>query len=64
MLRAARTGEVIICRCAWCDRFKIGEEWLRLDAVGSGQQHIRESLLQCFEEQLQLRRDLTPPPTS
>lgn len=73
ILTAARKGEVSICRCAWCDRFKIGEEWLHLDAMGSGQQHIRGSLLRrashgicpdCFEGQLQLRRDLTPPPTS
>ena len=77
ILRAARDGEVSICRCAWCDRFKVGNEWLRLDDVGHGRRQIRESLLrrashgicpECFEAQLQLRRDLTrdltPPPTS
>jgi hypothetical protein len=64
ILRSARKGEVSICRCAWCDRFKIGNEWLHLDAIGRGQQHIRDSLLrrashgicpECFDEQLQLR---------
>jgi hypothetical protein len=69
ILRAARHGEVSICRCAWCERVKIGDEWLRLDAIGRGQQHIRESLMrrashgicpECFEKQLQLRRDVTP----
>jgi hypothetical protein len=72
ILRAARNGEVSICRCAWCGRFKIGDEWLHLDEVGHDQQLIRESLMrrashgicpECFEEQLQLRRDL-PPSTS
>jgi hypothetical protein len=64
IMRAARDGEVAICRCAWCDRFKIGNEWLHLDDIGHGQQHIRQTLLRrashgicpkCFDEQLQLR---------
>lgn len=44
-MRAARAGEVAIIRCAWCDRFKVGREWLLLEAIGGGQQHIRASLL-------------------
>lgn len=64
ILRAARVGRVILCRCAWCDRFKIGDEWLHLDEVGRGGQRIRESLRRrvshgicpdCFQTQLQLR---------
>jgi hypothetical protein len=73
ILRAARHGEVSICRCAWCGRFKIGEEWLHLDDVGHGRQHIRASLMRrashgicphCFDEQMQVRRDPTPPSTA
>jgi hypothetical protein len=72
ILRAARDGEVAICRCAWCDRFKVGDEWLHLDDIGRGQQHIRTTLLkrashgicpECFDEQIRLRHHtpLTPP---
>lgn len=59
-LRAARAGEVSIVRCAWCDRFNIGEEWLHLESIGEGQLNVRAELLQrathgicpeCFREQ-------------
>lgn len=66
-LRAARAGEVSIVRCAWCGRFKVGEEWLHLEAIGRGQQHIQVTLMEratngicpdCFDEQVP-RRDET-----
>lgn len=59
-LRAARGGAVSIRRCAWCGRFEVGEEWLHLEAIGSGQQNIRVALLErathgicpdCFQEE-------------
>jgi hypothetical protein len=44
LLREANAGHVLLRRCAWCDRFEIGSEWLALDAVGSGEQHLTSSL--------------------
>lgn len=44
-IRSARRGEVSIVRCAWCERFKLGEEWLPLEAIGQGQQHVEAVLL-------------------
>ena len=64
MLRQAALGQISIVRCAWCDRLKIGEEWLHLEAIGSGQQQINSSLMErashgicprCFEDQERLR---------
>ena len=64
ILRQATHGRVPIVRCAWCGRVKVGEEWLHLEAVGSGQQQIRGSLMaqashgictDCFAEQERLR---------
>lgn len=63
-MRAARGGELSLVRCAWCDRLKIGREWLHLEEVGRGQQHMRDALIQgashgicpyCFAEQAALR---------
>jgi hypothetical protein len=45
-LRAARAGEVSIVRCAWCERFQVAQEWLDLEAIGRGQQHVRGALLE------------------
>jgi hypothetical protein len=45
ILRDASAGKISIRRCAWCDRFEVGGEWLHLDAVGRGQVHIRTSLM-------------------
>jgi hypothetical protein len=45
-LRSARAGEVCIVRCAWCGRFRVGKEWLHLEAIGRGQQHIRTALVE------------------
>jgi hypothetical protein len=59
LLRAAWAGDRLIVRCAWCRRFKLGEEWLHLDAVGTRQQQIAHRLLlnashgicpDCFEK--------------
>lgn len=64
MLRQAAAGHVSIVRCAWCGRLKVGEEWLHLEAIGSGQQQINSSLMarashgicpQSFEQQEDLR---------
>ena len=44
-LRDAEAGKMTIRRCAWCHCFHVGGEWLRLEAVGAGQQRIRASLL-------------------
>jgi hypothetical protein len=46
ILRDADTGQVAIVRCAWCDRLKLEQEWLHLDAIGDGQQQIKTSLLE------------------
>ena len=46
ILRDAAGGRVSIRRCAWCERFDIGGEWLHLEAVGRGQQRIATSLLE------------------
>jgi hypothetical protein len=60
-LRDAEQGRTSLKRCAWCDRFQVGSEWLPLDAVGHGQQRIRASLLDkashgicddCFETEM------------
>jgi hypothetical protein len=64
LLRDAHAGRVLLRRCAWCGRFDIGGEWLRLDAVGAGQHSITSSLLdrathgicpQCLERELPCR---------
>jgi hypothetical protein len=44
LLREASAGRVLLVRCAWCERLKVDDEWLRLTAVGSGQQRITASL--------------------
>lgn len=59
-LRAAWAGDQLLLRCAWCQRFKIGDEWLYLDAVGDREQRVAHRLLatcshgicpSCFEKQ-------------
>lgn len=64
ILREAAHGAVSIIRCAWCGRLKVGEEWLHLETIGSGQQQISSSLIarashgicpECFAEQERLR---------
>lgn len=58
-LRAAWAGDGLLLRCAWCGRFKIGDEWLHLEAVGEREQRIAHRLLDnathgicgdCFEQ--------------
>jgi hypothetical protein len=45
LLRDAEAGTVLLVHCAWCERLRLGEEWLRLSDVGSGPR-IAESLIQ------------------
>ena len=58
ILREARTGGTLLLHCAWCGRLEVGDEWLRLDAIGSGQTRIEQELVRhsthgicpdCFE---------------
>jgi hypothetical protein len=44
ILRDAQAGDVLILHCAWCDRLKVGDEWLHLEAIGRGQQRIAASV--------------------
>jgi hypothetical protein len=64
-LRSAWAGDALLVRCAWCKRFKIGQEWLHLDAVGTREHQIANRLLlnashgicpTCFEKQTARRR--------
>lgn len=41
-LRDAYAGRSMLVRCAWCESLQIGDEWLRLEAIGEGQQRITE----------------------
>jgi hypothetical protein len=43
-LREARAGGALLLHCAWCGKLQVGDEWLRLDAIGSGQTRIAEQL--------------------
>jgi hypothetical protein len=43
-LQAAHREGAILVRCAWCDRLRIGEEWLHLEAIGRGQQLITSTI--------------------
>jgi hypothetical protein len=45
ILRDAEAGKISIRRCAWCDRFDVGGEWLQLEAIGSGEEMISAHLL-------------------
>ena len=45
VLREARTGKTMLLHCAWCGRLEVGGEWLRLEAIGSGQTRITEDLV-------------------
>jgi hypothetical protein len=58
VLREARSGRTMLVHCAWCGRLEIGDEWLKLEAIGTGQTRIAEQLVQqsthgicpdCFE---------------
>ncbi|HET8751094.1 MAG TPA: hypothetical protein VFM43_01045 [Gaiellaceae bacterium] len=58
MLREARGGGTMLLRCAWCGRLEVGEEWLQLEAIGTGQTRIAQQLVrqsthgicpECFE---------------
>jgi hypothetical protein len=58
ILREAGSGSTMLVHCAWCRRLQIGDEWLELTAVGSGQTRIAERLVRrsthgicpdCFE---------------
>jgi hypothetical protein len=66
ILRDALAGKVSIRRCAWCERFDVGGEWLHLDAIGDGQQQIAASLLarathgicpHCFDREMRTSAD-------
>jgi hypothetical protein len=43
--REARAGKTMLRHCAWCGRLEVGGEWLRLEAIGSGQTRIAEQLV-------------------
>jgi hypothetical protein len=45
ILRDAEAGKISIRRCAWCERFDVGGEWLHLEAIGSGEEMISAHLL-------------------
>ena len=45
MLREAHANETLLVRCAWCNRLRVGDEWLELQAIGTGQTRIAERLL-------------------
>jgi hypothetical protein len=45
VLREARAGKTMLLHCAWCGRLEVGDEWLRLGAIGSGQTRIAEQLV-------------------
>lgn len=45
VLREARAGKAMLLHCAWCGRLEVGNEWLRLEAVGSGQTRIADDLV-------------------
>lgn len=58
LLREARAGGTMLLRCAWCGRLEVGEEWLQLEGIGTGQTRITEELVrrsthgicpECFE---------------
>lgn len=42
--REAQAGRTLLRRCAWCDRFQVGDVCLHLDAIGRGQPQITASL--------------------
>lgn len=44
ILRDARAGKAMVVRCAWCDGFQLGYEWLHLEAIEPGQQLITEEV--------------------
>jgi hypothetical protein len=44
-MREARWGGRLLLHCAWCQRLQVGQEWLQLDAIGSGQTRIAEELV-------------------
>jgi hypothetical protein len=44
LLRDADAGNVLLLRCAWCDRFDVGGEWLNLEAIGDGERRITSRL--------------------
>ena len=58
ILREAGAGGAMLVHCAWCQRLQVGDEWLGLTAIGSGQTRIAEQLVRrsthgicpdCFE---------------
>jgi hypothetical protein len=58
ILREAGARSTMLVHCAWCGRLEVGDEWLELDAIGSGQTRIAEQLVRrsthgicpdCFE---------------
>ena len=44
-LREAHAGGAPILHCAWCERMRIGEDWLALEAIGTGQTRIAADLI-------------------
>ena len=45
VLREAHAGRELLLHCAWCGRIQVGDEWLRLEAIGSGQTRIAEGVV-------------------
>ena len=44
VLREAHASGKQLLHCAWCERIRIGEEWLALEAIGTGQTRISADL--------------------
>ena len=44
-LRDAHAGHALLVHCAWCEKLRIGDEWLELQAIGGGQTRIAERLI-------------------
>ena len=58
ILREARADTTMLLHCAWCGRLQVGDEWLRLEAIGRGQMRIAKQIVRrsthgicpdCFE---------------
>jgi hypothetical protein len=66
IVREAHAGQLLLLHCAWCGRLEVGDEWLRLDAIGNGQTRIAEGIVRhsthgicpdCFERVSRERRE-------
>jgi hypothetical protein len=62
LLRDAHASRILLTRCAWCQRLKVGDQWLHLEGVGEGQTRIATSLAKnashgicpdCFDREME-----------